>query len=138
MIVFYNTKQQTIDSVNELLTAHGYDPTEYDAEKIAENYMHKLGLYNSVFENPSMVWGYVDNHHQKKEHTMTSTTTTAPATINEAEIAARTLLAIKPREKITIRDIAHIWEHLDIKPHVITNQLQKLVPEWQHRYVEGD
>ena len=53
MTAIYNTEQQTIESVNKLRTAHGYD---------AADYLREPGLYNSVFENPSMVWTYLDNH----------------------------------------------------------------------------
>lgn len=97
MIVFYNTKQQTIDSVNELLTAHGYDPAEYDAEKIAENYMHKPGLYNSVFENPSMVWPYVDQHHAPA-------TDTPPANFVPRDWDAPEHADIAPRDRFEVYD----------------------------------
>ena len=66
---FYNTEQQTIESVTKLLTAHGYDPNEYDVEQIAADYLHEPGLYNSVYANPSYVWSNL------KEQQLTATKT---------------------------------------------------------------
>jgi hypothetical protein len=65
-ITFFNTEQQTIESVTKLLTAHGYDPAEYDLEKIAADYLHEPGLYESVYDNPGMVWAAVFDSEEYK------------------------------------------------------------------------
>lgn len=73
MTTLYNTEQQTIESVNKLLTAHGYDPAEYDVPAIAADYLHEPGLYDSVFDNPSMAWANIKEQHQtatKTSHDM--------------------------------------------------------------------
>ncbi|MDN5731193.1 MAG: hypothetical protein L0I94_06815 [Yaniella sp.] len=56
----YITENQAVQNVSRLLKAHGYDPAEYDVLTITEEYRQETGGYESIFENPEIVWAYVD------------------------------------------------------------------------------
>lgn len=59
----YVTEQQAIQTITDLLRAHGYDPAQYNLLTIVEEYRLETGGYDDVLGNAHIVWAYVDDQH---------------------------------------------------------------------------
>lgn len=59
-MIMYTTQAQAIQTITKLLTAHGYDPQDYDVLTIADLYHQEQGNYDDILGNPSIVWNYLN------------------------------------------------------------------------------
>lgn len=105
----YTTKTQAVQNVSKLLKAHGYDPAAYDLLSIADEYRQETGGYESIFDNPGIVWAYVDQHHAPA-------TDTPPANFVPRDWDAPEHADIAPRDRYEVYDgpehggVVAVWQ----------------------------